>query len=83
MRPLGKLKATVVKIKKNSVRIRLVDDSELDIPTKFFKIFDIKVNQEVYYQLVEQKDGTFQQELVEIESNKLSNEQIKEIHDSK
>jgi hypothetical protein len=83
MRPLGKLKATVIKIKKNSVRIRLVDDSELDIPTKFFKIFDIKVNQEVYYQLVEQKDGTFQQELVEIESNKLSNEQIKEIHDSK
>ena len=83
MRPLGKLKATVIKIKKNSVRIRLVDGSELDIPTKFFKIFDIKVNQEVYYQLVEQKDGTFQQELVEIESNKLSNEQIKEIHDSK
>jgi hypothetical protein len=83
MTPFGKIKATVIKIKKDSVRVRLIDGSEIDIPKKFFKVFDIAVNQEVFYQLVEHKDGTFHQELIEVESNKLSTEQIKEIYDSK
>jgi len=82
MTPLGKIKATVVKVKTETVIIRLIDDSKVEVPKKFFKILTLVENQEVYYQLVEHKDGTFHQEIIEIENNKLSAEQIKEIHDS-
>lgn len=82
MASLGKIKATVVKVNADTVVIRLIDDSKIEVPKKFFKILTLVESQEVYYQLVEHKDGTFHQEIVEIETNKLSSEQIKEIHES-
>ncbi len=82
MTPFGKIKAVVVKINPETVVIRLIDDSKVEVPKKFFKVLTLVENQEVFYQLVEHKDGTFHQEIIEIESNKLTAEQIKEIHDS-
>ncbi len=82
MTPFGKIKAVVVKINPETVVIRLIDDSKVEVPKKFFKVLALVENQEVYYQLIEHKDGTFHQEIIEIESNKLTAEQIKEIHDS-
>ena len=60
MNSMGKIKGIITKVNKITVSVRLMEQPPLDIDKKYFKFSDIKVNQEVYYQIVEIDGKNFQ-----------------------